>query len=27
MIVAINKMDDKSVNWDNKRYEEIKKEV
>jgi elongation factor 1-alpha len=27
MIVAINKMDDKSVNWDQKRYEEIKKEV
>jgi len=27
MIVAINKMDDKSVNWDSKRYEEIKKEV
>jgi elongation factor 1-alpha len=27
MVVAINKMDDKSVNWDQKRYEEIKKEV
>ena len=27
MIVAINKMDDKSVNWDSKRYEEIKREV
>jgi len=27
MIVAINKMDDKSVNWDQKRYDEIKKEV
>lgn len=27
MVVAINKMDDKSVNWDIKRYEEIKKEV
>jgi elongation factor 1-alpha len=27
MIVAMNKMDDKSVNWDQKRYEEIKKEV
>jgi len=27
MIVAMNKMDDKSVNWDEKRYEEIKKEV
>jgi len=27
MIVAINKMDDKSVNYDQKRYEEIKKEV
>ena len=23
----MNKMDDKSVNWDQKRYEEIKKEV
>jgi len=27
MVVVINKMDDKSVNWDQKRYEEIKKEV
>ena len=27
MVVAINKMDDKSVNWDKGRYEEIKKEV
>ena len=27
MIVALNKMDDKSVNWDQKRYDEIKKEV
>jgi elongation factor 1-alpha len=27
MVVAINKMDDKSVDWDQKRYEEIKKEV
>ena len=27
MVVAINKMDDKSVSWDQKRYEEIKKEV
>ena len=27
MIVAINKMDDKSVNWDQNRYTEIKKEV
>jgi len=27
MIVAMNKMDDKSVNWDQKRYDEIKKEV
>jgi len=27
MVVCINKMDDKSVNWDSKRYEEIKKEV
>jgi elongation factor 1-alpha len=27
MIVAINKMDDKSVNWSKDRYEEIKKEV
>merc|ERR1712127_428513 len=27
MIVAINKMDDKSVNWDKGRYDEIKKEV
>ena len=27
MVVCINKMDDKSVNWDQKRYEEIKKEV
>jgi elongation factor 1-alpha len=27
MIVCTNKMDDKSVNWDQKRYEEIKKEV
>lgn len=27
MIVAINKMDDKSVNWDAGRYNEIKKEV
>jgi len=27
MIVCMNKMDDKSVNWDQKRYDEIKKEV
>jgi elongation factor 1-alpha len=27
MVVCVNKMDDKSVNWDHKRYEEIKKEV
>jgi elongation factor 1-alpha len=27
MIVLINKMDDKSVNWDEKRYTEIKDEV
>jgi len=27
MIVCINKMDDKSVNWSETRYEEIKKEV
>ena len=27
MIVAINKMDDKSVNWSQARYDEIKKEV
>jgi len=27
MIVCINKMDDKSVNWSEKRYEEIKNEV
>jgi elongation factor 1-alpha len=27
MIVAVNKMDDKSVNWAQSRYEEIKKEV
>jgi len=27
MIVAINKMDDKSVNWDQKRFDEIKREV
>jgi len=27
MIVLINKMDDKSVNWSEKRYEEIQKEV
>jgi elongation factor 1-alpha len=27
MIVALNNMDDKSVNWDQKRYDEIKKEV
>ena len=27
MIVCINKMDDKSVNYDEKRYEEIKDEV
>jgi len=27
MIVAVNKMDDKSVNWNQARYEEIKKEV
>ena len=27
MVVAINKMDDPSVNWDQKRYEEIKIEV
>jgi len=27
MVVCINKMDDKSVSWDQKRYEEIKKEL
>jgi elongation factor 1-alpha len=27
MIVCTNKMDDKSVNWNEKRYDEIKKEV
>lgn len=27
MIVAINKMDDKSVNWAQDRYNEIKKEL
>ncbi len=27
MVVCMNKMDDKSVNYDQKRYEEIKKEV
>jgi len=27
MIVVVNKMDDKSVNWDEKRFEEIKTEV
>ena len=27
MVVAMNKMDDKSVNWGQARYEEIKKEV
>ena len=27
MIVAMNKMDDKSVNWSQQRYDEIKKEV
>ena len=27
MIVCINKMDDKSVNWDEKRYNEIKDEL
>jgi len=27
MIVIVNKMDDKSVNWSEKRFEEIKKEV
>ena len=27
MIVAVNKMDDKSVNYDQKRFEEIKKEA
>lgn len=27
MVVAVNKMDDKSVNWSQERYEEIKKEV
>ena len=27
MVVCVNKMDDKSVNWDQKRYDEIKKEV
>jgi len=27
MIVVVNKMDDKSVNWSEKRFEEIKKEV
>jgi elongation factor 1-alpha len=27
MLVCMNKMDDKSVNWDQKRFDEIKKEV
>jgi len=27
MIVCTNKMDDKTVNWGESRYEEIKKEV
>jgi len=27
MIVAVNKMDDKSVNWSKDRYDEIKKEL
>jgi len=27
MIVVVNKMDDKSVNWEFKRFDEIKKEV
>jgi elongation factor 1-alpha len=27
MVVGVNKMDDKSVNWSEERYEEIKKEV
>jgi elongation factor 1-alpha len=27
MIVCINKMDDKSVNWSESRFDEIKKEV
>jgi len=27
MVVAVNKMDDRSVNWDYKRFDEIKKEV
>jgi len=27
MIVCTNKMDDKTVNWGQERYEEIKKEV
>jgi len=27
MVVAVNKMDDKSVNWSQDRYEEIRKEV
>jgi len=27
MIVCVNKMDDKSVNYDQKRFDEIKKEV
>jgi elongation factor 1-alpha len=27
MIVALNKMDDKTVNWGQSRYDEIKKEV
>jgi len=27
LVVAVNKMDDKSVNWSQDRYEEIKKEV
>jgi len=27
IIVAVNKMDEKSVNWDQKRFEEVKREV
>lgn len=27
LIVAVNKMDEKQINWEQKRYEEIKKEV
>jgi len=27
MIVCMNKMDEKSVNWSEERYEEIKKEL